>query len=318
MIDPFGLGGRWLRGNLHTHTNQSDGRLPVAEVVDRYRRAGYRFLAITDHLGIDLPGCATMVTDARPYGGDGLAILPSAELEPAGTGPSDPWDILAIGLPLDFAPPERDETFTAAAGRAHDAGAFVAIPHPWWTNLAAAAIPRSAHAIEVYNEATAWLSDRGPSWQLYDQVLRAGRWIGGIAGDDAHFDGAPAFRAWTMVRSEGDDPASIVQALKQGAYYTSQGPVIHDVQIDESQIAVHCSPAAAVFVTGRSWPFRVAREVESEVTFTLHPDNDWERFHPDTAEGYFAGRWVRVTVLDHDGRRAWTNALPVPGPAEAA
>jgi PHP domain-containing protein len=38
-----------LKGNLHAHTTFSDGRRPVAEVVERYRELGYDFLAITDH-----------------------------------------------------------------------------------------------------------------------------------------------------------------------------------------------------------------------------------------------------------------------------
>jgi len=38
-----------LKGNLHAHTTFSDGRRPVAEVVERYRDLGYDFLAITDH-----------------------------------------------------------------------------------------------------------------------------------------------------------------------------------------------------------------------------------------------------------------------------
>ena len=38
-----------LKGNLHTHTTFSDGRLPAEDVVARYRDLGYDFLAITDH-----------------------------------------------------------------------------------------------------------------------------------------------------------------------------------------------------------------------------------------------------------------------------
>jgi len=38
-----------LKGNLHAHTTFSDGRRPVAEVVEWYREQGYDFLAITDH-----------------------------------------------------------------------------------------------------------------------------------------------------------------------------------------------------------------------------------------------------------------------------
>ena len=40
---------RWWQGNTHTHTLWSDGDDFPEMVADRYRRAGYDFLAITDH-----------------------------------------------------------------------------------------------------------------------------------------------------------------------------------------------------------------------------------------------------------------------------
>ena len=47
--DPFGLPGRFWRGNLHTHTTASDGTLTASQVSAVYREAGYDFLALTDH-----------------------------------------------------------------------------------------------------------------------------------------------------------------------------------------------------------------------------------------------------------------------------
>ena len=41
--------GNWYKGNLHCHTNQSDGVLTPAEVVELCRRNGYQFLCISDH-----------------------------------------------------------------------------------------------------------------------------------------------------------------------------------------------------------------------------------------------------------------------------
>ncbi len=40
---PFGRPGRFFKGNLHTHSTNSDGDFPPAEVIDRYCRAGYDF-----------------------------------------------------------------------------------------------------------------------------------------------------------------------------------------------------------------------------------------------------------------------------------
>jgi hypothetical protein len=45
----FTAPGRFWRGNLHTHSTNSDGVLSPEEVCRRYRAEGYDFLAITDH-----------------------------------------------------------------------------------------------------------------------------------------------------------------------------------------------------------------------------------------------------------------------------
>ena len=41
--------GRWFKGNLHTHTLNSDGDSLPDEVVRWYRAHGYQFLVLTDH-----------------------------------------------------------------------------------------------------------------------------------------------------------------------------------------------------------------------------------------------------------------------------
>ena len=43
------MAARWLRGNLHSHTTNSDGDSSPADVVAWYRDAGFHFLALTDH-----------------------------------------------------------------------------------------------------------------------------------------------------------------------------------------------------------------------------------------------------------------------------
>ncbi|HEV2122824.1 MAG TPA: hypothetical protein VGW38_08625, partial [Chloroflexota bacterium] len=49
------LSGEWLRGNLHCHTTESDGRLTPQQSVDWFAAAGYQFLALTDHNTITDP-----------------------------------------------------------------------------------------------------------------------------------------------------------------------------------------------------------------------------------------------------------------------
>ena len=44
-----GNGERWYKGNLHTHTTDSDGLKSPDDVKRLYKSLGYDFLALTDH-----------------------------------------------------------------------------------------------------------------------------------------------------------------------------------------------------------------------------------------------------------------------------
>src|SRR5262245_17331758 len=40
---------RWFKGNLHTHSLWSDGDDYPEMIADRYKQAGYHFIALSDH-----------------------------------------------------------------------------------------------------------------------------------------------------------------------------------------------------------------------------------------------------------------------------
>ena len=42
-------GARWFKGNLHTHTTDSDGQMSPDDCAALYRGRGYDFLSLTDH-----------------------------------------------------------------------------------------------------------------------------------------------------------------------------------------------------------------------------------------------------------------------------
>jgi predicted metal-dependent phosphoesterase TrpH len=117
---PFAKPGRWHRGNLHTHSTASDGRTTPAEVCAFYRARGYDFISLTDHF---LENYQFPITDTTPYRGAGFTTILGAELHAPATSLGDPWHILAVGLPADFAPTGSEETGPQLAARAKAAGA---------------------------------------------------------------------------------------------------------------------------------------------------------------------------------------------------
>ena len=126
---PFAQPGRFFRGNLHTHSTRSDGRREPEAVAAAYRERGYDFLALTDHF-MERFGYA--VTDTRSLRSADFTTLLGAELHAPSLANGALWHLVAVGLPLDFAPTHSDESGPELAHRAAEAGAFLGIAHPAW------------------------------------------------------------------------------------------------------------------------------------------------------------------------------------------
>ncbi len=189
---PFAMPGRFWRGNLHTHSTLSDGRLDPAETVAWYRDNGYDFVALTDHF---VHRYGYPITDTRSLRTASFTTLIGAEMHAPRTQVGNLWHLVAAGLPLDFDPPEPGETAPQLAARAAASGAFVIVAHPAYYGLTVADIETvgAAHALEIYNGASALAYEMGDSSHILDVLISRGRRIDACATDDAHF-GLPSSR----------------------------------------------------------------------------------------------------------------------------
>ena len=218
----FQARGVFRRGNLHGHSSNSDGTLHPEAVCKLYRDQGYDFISVTDHFR---KVYGYPVTDTRAYRDEAFTTIPGAELHAPRTSRGAIWHILAVGLPLDFAPPSEVESGPELAQRASDAGAFVAIAHPHWYQLQIedGEALQAANAVEVYNHTSQVNSDRGDGLVFYDAMLSRGHQLHCIAVDDSHIIVDDTFGGWVMVKSEQNTPEAILAALKAGEFYSSQG-----------------------------------------------------------------------------------------------
>ena len=94
---------------------------------------------------------------------------------------------------------------------------------------------------------------------------------------------------WCTERLDYD---TIINVLKNGEFYASQGPEIKSLVRDGDTVTVKTSPAARISLStaGRRAKAKNAAEGEtvSEATFKIRPD-----------DGYF-----RITVMDKNGKYA--------------
>ena len=301
-ISPFSLKGRFWRGNLHTHSNLSDGALPLDRVIEAYKDAGYDFVQMSEHF---IGHYHWPVADTRNFRSNSFTTLIGAELHAMGTVVGELWHILAAGLPLDFEAPAPEETGPQLAARAAAAGAFVGIAHPAWSQLSiedGQAI-EGAHAVEVYNHGCFVEVDRGDGWYLLDQLLRQGRRLTAFATDDAHFKSDDAFGGWVHVKADVLDPEALLASLKAGHYYSSQGPQIYEMAIDGDQLWIVCSPVNAIAVVGHNSRSvgRYGRAITEARIDLAGLGKSWTKVQKSP--------WLRVALIDSAGKRAWTNPI---------
>jgi hypothetical protein len=221
----FSAAGKFRRGNLHTHSTESDGVLAPEEVCRRYQAEGYDFIALTDHfVGLfDYP-----ITDTTAFRNDRFTTILGAELHTGTMENGHLWHLVAAGLPRDFTPPNAphfrpvkgSESAASIAQRARDAGAFVAIAHPHWSGMteADARTIDAAHAVEIYNHGCVVDNDRGEGFLTLEHLLNGGRKLNLIATDDAHFNTPDFFGGWVMVKATQNTPEALLAALKAGEY----------------------------------------------------------------------------------------------------
>jgi histidinol phosphatase-like PHP family hydrolase len=295
----FATAGRWYRGNLHAHSDRSDGAASPKQVIDEYRAAGYDFVVLTDHFEKRWGWTVTDTTAARDAG---FTTLLGVELSSADWDDEDVYWVNAIGVPADFAPPADHESPAAVIRRAAEAGAYLVFLHPGLTNfLDFDRLPTALlDAVETYNHngAAVW-PDQAEARYAVDALLARGHRLHVAVGDDAHFEHPwDRFGAWVQVRAERLDPEALLAVLKAGAYYSTQGPQIEDVRVDGDRVHIACSEARAVALTGiHGWRSDTAL---ARPTLLRNAVLDLSRLRSP---------YWRVTVTDARGRRAWTHPV---------
>jgi len=285
FANPFSLSGQWYKGNLHTHTTNSDGGNTPEEMLEAYRAAGYDFFATTDH------GFVTEI-EAVP---DGFLWLRGVELDGDVSEVGECFHVVGFGLTQPATPPPHPKVPEAIAWIAEQGGLSV-MAHPYWSGLTYRDLGAEGPiGLEVYNAVCEYLNAKGSSSVHWDDVLSRGRRWWGLGVDDAHA-AVQSGKAWVVVKAEALSREAIVEAMRAGCFYSSTGPTIEAVEVGE-EIRVRTSPVTEINFMAPSWRGRPtlapAGETICEAAFTPRGDESY----------------VRIEVCDAQGRRAWTNPV---------
>ena len=196
----------YYKGNLHGHSNHSDGALKPNEVINEYKNLGYDFTCLSEHLWKGEKFANEVVLDTTNLNENNFIVIPSAELHCKGKKyvNNGLWHIVANGLPVDFTCADDKERAPEMIQRAIDSGAFVTIAHPEWYKLTfdECMSVSHAHGVEIYNHSCHIEAARGFGTATVDYLLQENKKIFLTATDDSHFRMPDAGGGWVMVASD--------------------------------------------------------------------------------------------------------------------
>jgi hypothetical protein len=301
---PFSHDGDWLRCALHTHTTNSDGELSPSLLVRHYERAGFDVLAITDH----------WIRTAEPST-ERLLVIPSTELDASMGEPGREAHVLGLGIEMD--PEEPGAEFPSLAETVDwisRSGGVAFLAHPYWSGLRVEEFAgcEGLLGLEVYNAGCELEVGRGVSGVHWDDALEVDSrvWFG-IAADDSHHPGFDSALAWTWVRTRKRSREAVIESLRAGGFYSSTGPRIEDVSVEDGVVEVRTTPAESVrLLTGRMRGAavnagRLGYSYRGEVLETS-PDGGITAARLSTPR---QAPYGRVEVTGATGGKAWTNPL---------
>jgi hypothetical protein len=332
--------GNFYKTNLHCHSTYSDGTLTPQELKDVYSERGYSAIAFTDHnimiphheltdenfvalTGIEYDFYQGWNADFIPDGKtwytwkgchvNFIALDPENDIQPCYH--SKKYPMIKNGekyrhlVKYDKSLPDYERDYSPEGvsdlmqiGRKN--GFFVVYNHPAWNleNYNDYTNYHGMHAVELMNSGCILEGHLGGYCpHVYDDILRTGKNVSCVAGDDNHnhkplgsiLDGS--FKSFTMIKAETLTYKDLTNALINGNTYVSQGPEIYELYYEDGKVYIECSAALKVFVSCGSRRTSVVADENASITHA-----EFKVFEEDD---YF-----RLTVIDKDGKCANTNA----------
>ena len=292
---------KMLKGGLHCHTTRSDGRGEPDEVIRYHYQHGYDFLAITDHRNYNYKNFAPEVP---------ITIIPGMEFD--NTFEHDKgfrcFHTVCIGPSReDGNPYEQDQRLESGKAKnqeeyqpyldeLHANKNLTIYCHPEWSSTPARYFDKQEgnFAMEIWNTGCVIECDMDKDAAYWDELLGQGKVIYGVATDDGH----PMYQhcqGWVMVRAK-NNINDILKALEDGAFYSSCGPEIYNFYVEEGKAVVECSDVVKIRLHSDMHPTRIVTSEDGTIT----------RAEFDLNDNY---KYVRATIIDKDGKYAWTNPI---------
>lgn len=318
----FGGKKNFYKGNMHCHSNLSDGRLSPKELKDYYKSNGYSILAITDHEHINnnsylddedfltITSCEIAIKEFPNESTLRNHNMKVCHLNLYAKEQSNDYNVCYSEVYDHFSAKERrrglkrphkdfervycSDGINNIIKTANARGFFVAYNHPRWSleNYGDYNGYEGLWGVEIYNTSCNVGGMYEYDINVVDDFLRDGKRVFATSGDDNHNISDDSFGTFIMVNSNKLKYAEIIDALLKGDFYTSTGPEIYEISEGDLTVTVKCSNAKKISLSTKG---RRAASIIAEKDSFINE----AVFNLKETDGYF-----RLSVIDENGRRA--------------
>jgi len=292
----------WYKGNLHTHTINSDGDSSPDTVARWYKEHRYHFLVLTDHNYLTDPGPLNSVLAAE----ERFLLISGEEVTSRYEDKSVHVNAFQV---RETIPPAFGhsvlETIQKNVDVIRQSGSLPSLNHPnfrWSITPDELRQVNDLKLFEVYNGHPTVHNFGGGGFvsleEMWDVVLSAGREVYGIAVDDAHSfkefraDLSNPGRGWVTVQAPELSESAILQALEAGRFYASTGVELEKVNRTSDGLEIAIKQQRDFKYTTRY----VGKD--GHLLATSHELSSNYSFRPGDA-------YVRATVTRSDNEFAW-------------
>ena len=287
-----------LKGALHCHTTRSDGADNPADTIRYHAEHGYQFMALTDHRCYNRQNYAPETA---------ITIIPGMEFDATFEkekgfrcfhtvciGPADERNPFTQDQRFDSGVASNQTEYQPYLDWLHQSHQLTVYCHPEWSSTPARYFDqlKGNFAMEIWNTGCAQDNGMDTNAAYWDELLGQGQRIYGVATDDGHHMGQHCV-GYVMVNASNTVDA-ILAALAEGRFYSSCGPVIQDFYVEDGVAHVVCEPCATIqFCADKHPTVQFQEEGITHAMLDLRHQYDY----------------IRVSVIDAQGRRAWTNPI---------
>lgn len=300
-ITIFPSSGIWCKGNLHTHTTNSDGKLSPEETVAKYKELGHDFISITDH--------RRYVYNKHLQSND-FIVIPGFEVDLNPPGKNMCHHIVGVRSRISernypdgyqFIHPEYKGLSTVQEViddlNAHDNFTFYC--HPIWSHAEVEDYIglSGLTGMEIFNTGCHLENNTGYSPTHTDSVLRRGKARYIFATDDCHHNLNDRGKGYIVVKADEKSEEGIVDAITKGHFYASRGPEIYEFGIKNNEVYIECSDVREIHFVAyepRGCSF-VGEKDELRNSASCGVNDSWT--------------YVRAEIVDNNGYQAWSNPI---------